>query len=77
VTTAPDDLSAVRDALEKRFGAAESARLEWKPTSAVPIDAATAETLFKLLEALEDNDDVQRVAANFEVSDDVMTRLSA
>jgi len=77
VTTAPDDLSAVRDALEKRFGPAESARLEWKPMSTVPIDAATADSLFKLLEVLEDNDDVQRVACNFEVADEVMSRLSA
>ena len=42
-----------------------------------PVDGETAEALFKMLEALEDSDDVQNVFANFEVSDDVMARLSA
>ena len=41
------------------------------------LDGETAEALFKMLEALEDSDDVQNVFANFEVSDDVMARLSA
>jgi YebC/PmpR family DNA-binding regulatory protein len=77
VTCAPDDLSAVREALEKRFGDAESARLDWKPLTLVPVGAEVAETLFKLLDVLEDNDDVQRVSANFEVDDAVMEQLSA
>ncbi|HJT06921.1 MAG TPA: YebC/PmpR family DNA-binding transcriptional regulator, partial [Stellaceae bacterium] len=42
-----------------------------------PVEGQTAEALFKLLETLEDSDDVQNVFANFEVSDDVMARLSA
>ena len=70
-------LGVVRDALEAKFGAADTARLEWKPMSTVPVDGEAAETMFKLLETLEDNDDVQRVAANFEVSDEVMARLGA
>ena len=77
VSCAPDDFSAVRETLENRFGQAETARLDWKPQSTVPVDADTAETLFGLLEALEDKDDVQRVAANLEVADDVLERLSA
>ncbi len=77
VFTGADELSAVRDALEVKFGSAETARLEWKPMSTVPVDGDVAETVFKLLETLEDNDDVQRVAANFEVSDEVMARLGA
>jgi YebC/PmpR family DNA-binding regulatory protein len=77
VLCAPDDLNAVRDALEQRFGAADSARLAWRPKNTSPVDEDTATTLFKLLEALEDSDDVQNVYANFEVADDVMTRLSA
>ena len=44
---------------------------------AVPVDAETAETLLKLVDALEDNDDVQTVSANFEVADDVLARLTA
>jgi YebC/PmpR family DNA-binding regulatory protein len=77
VTTAPDALNAVRDALEQRFGAAAAAKLVWKPKAQSPIEGAAAEPLFKLLETLEDSDDVQNVFANFEVSDDVMARLSA
>ncbi len=77
VTCKPDDFSAVRDALEARFGNAEDARLDWKPQNPVPVDEDTAGTLLKLLDALDDNDDVQRVAANFDVADDVRERLSA
>ena len=77
VTSAVDDFNAVRDALEQRFGAAGSARLAWRPKTASPIDEETAAALFKLLEALEDSDDVQNVYANFEVAEDVMARLSA
>jgi YebC/PmpR family DNA-binding regulatory protein len=77
VTCAPDDLNAVRDALEQRFGAPSSAKLVWRPKTAAPVDEETAQSLFKLLETLEDSDDVQNVHANFEVSDEVMARLSA
>ncbi len=77
VTTAPEALNAVRDALEQRFGAPASARLVWKARTQTPVEGQAAEALFKLLEALEDSDDVQNVFANFEVSDEVMARLSA
>jgi YebC/PmpR family DNA-binding regulatory protein len=75
VTCAAEDLNAVRDALEHRFGPASSARLVWRPKTTAPIDEETAATLFKLLETLEDSDDVQNVYANFEVAEDVMARL--
>jgi YebC/PmpR family DNA-binding regulatory protein len=77
VSCEPDALNAVRDALEQRFGASASARLVWRPKSLTPVDGAVAESLFKLLEALDDSDDVQSVFANYEMSDDVMARLSA
>jgi len=77
VSCEPEALNAVRDALEQRFGASASARLVWKPKALTPVDGAVAEALFKLLEALEDSDDVQNVFANYEMSDDVMARLSA
>lgn len=77
VTCEPDDFSTVRDALEENFGSAEDARLDWKPQNSVAVDENAASTLLKLLDALEDNDDVQRVAANFDVADDVLERLSA
>jgi len=77
VACAPDDLSAVRDALEGRFGTPEAARLDWKPMTMVPVDEQAASTLFKLLDVLDDNDDVQRVSTNFDVDEEVMERLSA
>jgi YebC/PmpR family DNA-binding regulatory protein len=77
VVTSPDDFAAVRDALEKKFGGAESAKLSWQATVTIPVGAEQAETLFGLIEALEDNDDVQTVSANYEVADDVVARLSA
>jgi transcriptional/translational regulatory protein YebC/TACO1 len=77
VTCAPEALNAVRDALEHRFGAPASAKLVWKAKIPTPIEGHDAEVLLKLLETLEDSDDVQNVFANFEMSDDVMARLSA
>jgi YebC/PmpR family DNA-binding regulatory protein len=77
IICAPDDLSRVRDALEQRFGAADAARLDWRPNVTVAVDEDTAGTLLKLLNALDDNDDVQRVMANFDVAEGVLERLSA
>ena len=77
VTAAVDDFSAVRDALEERFGTPASAGLVWRPVSTVALDEDSASTLLKLLDALEDNDDVQGVSANFDIPDEVMARLTA
>jgi transcriptional/translational regulatory protein YebC/TACO1 len=77
VVCATEQFAAVRDALEAKFGAPQEARLNWRPRSSVAVGADVAESLLKLLDALEDNDDVQTVAANFEVADDVMARLTA
>lgn len=71
----PDDLNAVREALETRFGNPEAAALVWRPQSSVEIDEGKASSLFRLLDALDDNDDVQNVSANFDVSDAVMAKL--
>src|SRR5579864_5532408 len=77
VTCAVDDFFAVRDALEARFGAPESARLDWRPTTSVTLDEDRAASLLKLLDALEESDDVQNVYANFDIPDAVMQKLSA
>ena len=78
VACAPDDFSAVRDALAERFGDPREARLTWKPQNTVPVqEESAAEGLLKLLDVLDDNDDVQQVAANFEIADDLMDRLTA
>ena len=77
VTCATEDLTTLRDALEAQFGAPASAKLAWRPKTSTPVEGDVAQALFRLLETLEDNDDVQTVYANFEVSDEVMARLSA
>ena len=77
ITCAVDDFFAVRDALETRFGPPASARLEWRPTTSVTLDEEKATGLLKLIDVLEDNDDVQNVYANFDIPDDVAQRLSA
>ena len=77
VTCATDDFFAVRDALEARFGPPDSARLDWRPTISVTLDAARAGALLKLVDVLDDNDDVQNVYANFDIPDAVMQKLSA
>ena len=75
VTTAVEDFALVRDALEEALGTPDNAGLVWRPQTSVAVDEDPAGTLLKLLDALDDNDDVQRVHSNFEVSDDVMARL--
>jgi YebC/PmpR family DNA-binding regulatory protein len=72
---APDSLHTVQKALEGVLGEAETARLEWKPTMTTNVAGEDAETLMELLSLLDDNDDVQRVSANYEMSDEVMAKL--
>ncbi|MGL1779451.1 YebC/PmpR family DNA-binding transcriptional regulator, partial [Vibrio parahaemolyticus] len=67
----------VRDALEKTLGEPKSARMIWKPKTGTPVDEDTARSLLKMLDVLEDSDDVQQVYANFEIADEVMAKLSA
>jgi len=76
ITCAPENLHAVQKAMEDVLGEAESARLDWRPTMTVNVSADKAETLMNLLNVLDDNDDVQRVAANYEMSDEVMAHLN-
>jgi YebC/PmpR family DNA-binding regulatory protein len=77
VFTAPDDLAGVSKALEARFGEPRKSALTWKPQNSVAVDDEAGEKLLKLMESLDDNDDVQNVYANFEMSDAVMQKMSA
>ena len=71
------DRRLLASALEAKFGEPKAARMVWKPQNTIPLDDEKAETVFKMLEALDDNDDVQQVYANFEMSDSVMEKMSA
>jgi YebC/PmpR family DNA-binding regulatory protein len=77
VSCSVEDFAAVRDALEAKFGQAEAAKLEWWPSTTVDLDEEKAREVLKLIDALDDNDDVQNVYANFEVDEAAAERLSA
>ncbi len=76
ITCAIDDFSTVRDALEAKFGDAREAKLQWLPLNATVVDAETAQSLMKLIDTLEDNDDVQNVYANFDMSEETLASLT-
>jgi len=71
-----DLLHEVGSALEARLGEPLSAKLAWKAQTNIPVEEDAASTLLKLLEALDDSDDVQNVAANYDIADDVLERLT-
>jgi YebC/PmpR family DNA-binding regulatory protein len=72
-----ENIGDVSSALEKELGEADSVNIVWKPQTMTDVDEDKASTLMKLMGALEDDDDVQNVFSNFEVSDEVMARLTA
>ena len=77
VFTTPDSLAAVTKALEAKFGEPRKSALVWKPQNTVAVDDEQGEKVLKLIETLNERDDVQNVYANFEVSDALMQKLSA
>ncbi|WP_275784912.1 YebC/PmpR family DNA-binding transcriptional regulator [Pararhizobium gei] len=72
-----EDIGEVSKALEATLGEAETVKAIWKPQNTVPVDEERAQSLMKLIDTLEDDDDVQNVYTNFEVSDEIMAKLSA
>jgi YebC/PmpR family DNA-binding regulatory protein len=72
-----DSLGTVAGALEAKFGEAESVKTIWKPNLTTTVDAESAESILKLIAALDDDDDVQNVYANFEVDEATMAKLTA
>jgi YebC/PmpR family DNA-binding regulatory protein len=76
IWTAQEDLHEVAKALEKVLGEPESTKLAWRPQTPVDVGEAEAATLLKLIDTLDEDDDVQTVWGNYEVSDEVMERLS-
>ncbi|MEM7506342.1 MAG: YebC/PmpR family DNA-binding transcriptional regulator [Pseudomonadota bacterium] len=77
IYTEGTDLNDVSNALEASLGEAESTKLIWKPQTLTEIDESAGATLMKLIAALEDDDDIQTVTANFEMSDEVMEKLAS
>jgi len=72
---AADRLSEVSDALEKALGESDETKLIWRPQTRTDVDLETATKLMKLIDTLEDDDDVQTVTANFDIPEDVAAQL--
>jgi YebC/PmpR family DNA-binding regulatory protein len=77
VFTKPETLNEVAKALEAKFGEPRKAALLWKPQNTVAVDDEAGEKVLKLIEALDDSEDVQNVYANFEISDALVQKMSA
>jgi YebC/PmpR family DNA-binding regulatory protein len=77
IITTPDSLNDVTKALEARFGEPRKSSMLWRPQNTVAVDDEAGEKIIKLIESLDESDDVQNVYANFEVSDALMQKMSA
>jgi YebC/PmpR family DNA-binding regulatory protein len=77
IYAAQDSFSSVAKALEAKFGEPRKAALVWRPQNTVAIDDEKGEKMFKLMELLNEHDDVQNVYANFEMSDALMAKMGA
>ncbi|MCP1200141.1 YebC/PmpR family DNA-binding transcriptional regulator [Notoacmeibacter sp. MSK16QG-6] len=72
-----EDIGDVSGALEGNLGEAESVKAIWKPQTTTPVDEEKAESVLKMVDRLDEDDDVQNVYANFEVDDETLAKLSA
>ncbi len=78
IETLPDDLNVVTEALEKQFGTPSASRLDWKAMVKTEIkDFETAQKFFDFVDALDDDDDVQRVYHNADISDEIMQKFNS
>jgi YebC/PmpR family DNA-binding regulatory protein len=77
IITTLESLREVAQALEQKFGEPRKAALVWRPQNTISVDDEAGEKILKLVGALEDNDDVQNVYANFEVSDALVAKMGA
>lgn len=76
VTTSLDNFGAVRDSLGAAYTDQTEAKIIWRPMNTVNCDEEVAQKLLRLIDTLEDNDDVQNVYANFDISEDIITKLA-
>ncbi|HET6376334.1 MAG TPA: YebC/PmpR family DNA-binding transcriptional regulator [Methylocella sp.] len=77
IITSFENLREVAQALEAKFGEPRKTGIVWKPQNTVAVDDETGEKVLRLVGMLEDNDDVQNVYANFEISDALMSKFAA
>jgi transcriptional/translational regulatory protein YebC/TACO1 len=77
ITTGEDDLGTVSAALEESLGESETAKFVWRPKVTTPVEGEAFEKLMRLIEVLEDDDDVQSVTTNMETSEEAMAAYAA
>lgn len=75
IETIPDDLSSVCEEIEKKFGAPTASRLDWKPLNTVSLDEDKAQKFMTFMEALDDDDDVQRMSTNADIAPEILKNL--
>ena len=77
IFTSMDDFGSVRDAITKSFSDISEAKVIWRPLNTVVCDEDAAQKILKLIDLLEDNDDVQNVYSNFDISDEILAKLAS
>ena len=76
ITCATEDYNTVVEALEGAFGAPSESGLVWKPQNTIEVNEDQASTLLKLLDTLDDNDDVQNISSNCDIPEEILARLA-
>ncbi len=77
ITCDPNNFASVQDAMTEKFGEAEESGLIWQPNVMAEVNEDQASSILKMVDALEESDDVQTVTTNFEASDEIMEKLSS
>lgn len=77
VLTSVDDFASVREVLSQSYPDLGEAKLVWRPQNTISVDEEAARKILKLIDTLEDSDDVQNVYCNFEISDEIMVKLES
>jgi transcriptional/translational regulatory protein YebC/TACO1 len=77
ITCTFENIGEVSSSLAKKLGDAESVKIVWKPQTLTPLDQEKTETLLKLVDALDEDDDVQNVFSNADIPEEVMAKLDA
>jgi YebC/PmpR family DNA-binding regulatory protein len=77
IICSPENLHEVRESLSHKFGDPQVAKLDWKPLSTIHVEKDTAQSLLKLIDLLEDSDDVQSISANYEIDEKTLESFQA
>jgi len=76
IRTAVEDFAKIREALTEKYGDPKESELTWIPKNTIQLNESQAKSMLKFIDVLEDNDDVQKVSSNFDISDELMEKLA-